>query len=226
MRERTACRLHGGKSLRGVASPSWRGTDLLSAVLPQRLRHRYVASLEDPNLLSLRRQIALTEARIMELAGQLTREDGTTPRARRTWEAFKSANRAQDPDRIREALNLLETAMAWEATQAEVWSELRKERELLRKLKDSENDVLLKEHYVISIERALALTAAMQGIFLKGLEQYVSNPTERQAVRRHVAAEYPRLVSGRGGAEDHAGERRVPAVLDVTPVHPAPTDPD
>lgn len=218
MHGRTACELHGGKSLRGLAHPRWNGKDL-TKVLPEGMRNDYVAALNDPELLSLRRQIGLTEARIIDLLRRLESHDGQLPvRAAKAWADLKVATNMPDTPagrmRRRLAFDAVDKAVSTEVTLAEAWKELRQERDLLRKLKDSENDVLLKEQYVISIERALAMTVAMQQIFVKALEQHVISPTERIAVRTTVAAEYPRLVSGRGGPPHGAGAAALELALD------------
>lgn len=211
------CKLHGGMASKGVAHHNFQGADPLSAILPPHLRGRYVAHLEDPELLSLRRQIALAESVVTDVAGQLARKEGAPPRAQRTWGGVKDALRSGDQAALRLALDAHDRAMASAHAEQEGRAELRRQQDLLRKLKDSENDVLLKEQYVISVERALALTAAMQVIFLKGLELHVQNPAERHAVRRHVAAEYPRLVGGRGGPADGAGADVLDAAVDPAP---------
>ncbi len=58
---RRVCRMHGGKSLSGFASPSYR-TGKWSADLPSRLAGRYQDAASDPELLSLRNSIALIES--------------------------------------------------------------------------------------------------------------------------------------------------------------------
>jgi hypothetical protein len=66
----TRCRLHGGKSLKSIAHPSFK-TGKHSKFLPQQLRRDYDATLHDPELLSLRDAIALTEARVVDLVQRL-----------------------------------------------------------------------------------------------------------------------------------------------------------
>ena len=63
---RTRCRLHGGKSLVGTACPHYR-SGRYSAYVPERLRERYEAAEDDAELLSLRSELALTDARLMDL---------------------------------------------------------------------------------------------------------------------------------------------------------------
>jgi hypothetical protein len=76
VRGRTRCRVHGGKTLVGSASPTYR-TGRYSKYVPERLRERYEAAEDDAELLSLRGEIALTDARLLDLLARVnTGESG------------------------------------------------------------------------------------------------------------------------------------------------------
>jgi hypothetical protein len=64
------CRFHGGASLIGVASPTFKH-GRYSKHLPTRLAARYAEALSDPQLLELRDEIALVGTRQTELLEQL-----------------------------------------------------------------------------------------------------------------------------------------------------------
>jgi hypothetical protein len=70
MRGRTVCLAHGGRTPRGAASPHFK-TGRYSRSLPGHLVAAYERALADPTLLSLRDEVALTDAMIAELLGQL-----------------------------------------------------------------------------------------------------------------------------------------------------------
>lgn len=79
------CNLHGGKSLRGIASPTYQGKGY-SKDMPTRLLDRYMAALDDPNMLSMSKEIAVVDARIGELLSQLdTGESGSM------WKALRAS---------------------------------------------------------------------------------------------------------------------------------------
>jgi hypothetical protein len=65
-RGREVCRMHGGATPRGMASPHWRGRGY-SKDLPTRLYERWEAGLNDPKLLELHSEIALIDARLGEM---------------------------------------------------------------------------------------------------------------------------------------------------------------
>lgn len=62
--------MHGGKSLSGVAAPHYAGAGR-SRVVPERWAESYQGAQEDPDLLSLRHDIAITDAQIDELVSKL-----------------------------------------------------------------------------------------------------------------------------------------------------------
>lgn len=70
---RQRCRMHGGATPRGIASPHFK-TGRYSRDLPTRLAARYAAALRDPKLLELRAEIALMDTRISDLLSQLEDE--------------------------------------------------------------------------------------------------------------------------------------------------------
>ena len=70
MKGRTVCLAHGGRTPRGVASPNFT-TGRYSRSLPGYLVADYKRAMHDLKLLSLRDELALTDAKIGGLLGQL-----------------------------------------------------------------------------------------------------------------------------------------------------------
>ena len=91
------CVMHGSKSPKGPASPTWKD-GRHSRVLPRRLLAAAEASLRDPNKLALEDELALIDARVNDIlkrvdsgeSGQLWRE------LRQTWRVYETARRAGD----------------------------------------------------------------------------------------------------------------------------------
>ena len=65
---REVCRLHGGATPRGIDSPHFKHGRYSKAV-PDRLIEQYEASRTDPDLITMRDDISLTDARIMDQIG-------------------------------------------------------------------------------------------------------------------------------------------------------------
>jgi hypothetical protein len=79
------CHMHGSKTPRGFGLPQTK-TGKYSKVLPLRLSARYNEALTNQDLLSLREDIAVTEARLTDL---LSRVD--SGESGQTWEALQRA---------------------------------------------------------------------------------------------------------------------------------------
>lgn len=72
--ENGRCRIHGGATPSGIALPQFR-TGRYSKALPGGLRERYEQALGDEELLSLRDEVALLDARIAETLDGLPSDD-------------------------------------------------------------------------------------------------------------------------------------------------------
>lgn len=83
MRGRNVCMSHGGKTPRGAASPHFK-TGRYSRSLPGHLVATYERALNDPRLLSLRDELALTDAMIAETLSQLD-DDSSEAKDRRVF---------------------------------------------------------------------------------------------------------------------------------------------
>ena len=75
---RNRCYHHGGATPRGIAAGSFK-TGKFSRDLPTRLAARYAEAAADPQLLDMRHEIALLDARILELVGSIDADDIGTP---------------------------------------------------------------------------------------------------------------------------------------------------
>ena len=103
------CRNHGGAAGRAAEGPlnaSYRHGrhSKLFQSLPVRYRDDYLAALNDPNVLSLEKEIALIDARLVELMERVQGSGGTWQQAQSTFEAVIAAMQKEDQAAIRTAL--------------------------------------------------------------------------------------------------------------------------
>jgi hypothetical protein len=100
------CRFHGGLTPRGPVSPHFK-SGKYSKFLPTRMLARYREAERDPELTSLRSELALVDARLMDLLTRVhSGESGVVWLALRTaHRAFKVAQRAGDVAQMRAALD-------------------------------------------------------------------------------------------------------------------------
>lgn len=150
------CRLHGGKSLAGPAHPNFKHGRASTVVrsLPDRLRRAFDASYEDGDILSMRTEIALSDARLAELVEKIdTRETGEA------WASAQEGLRdlryllAQRPDvdwdAVDQRMKHLRGIMSGALEDEKNWSALRRQVEHRRKLTDTERKLVeAKQAYV------------------------------------------------------------------------------
>jgi hypothetical protein len=125
------CRMHGGKSLAGIASGTYRHGNRSRYLknLPREWQASYRAALADPELTSLRGELAVQGEMIAELLRQLS--EGEAPPWGKAAEAlaeFEAAVAGKDTERFRVSLaalrQVIHTGAGAAAQQAEMWDQL------------------------------------------------------------------------------------------------------
>lgn len=158
---RTRCKLHGGATPQGIASPHFRGGKY-SGVLPQRLLSTYAKASADRELVGLREELQLTDVRLQELVGTLGEQPGT-----RAWAQVQSAVEnlreqiAAGPKERDEAIVELEALVAEAAREGAVWGEVYNVINLRRRLVDSEAKRLQRLHQMITVDQAMSMFAGI-----------------------------------------------------------------
>ena len=159
------CYLHGGASLSGIASPRFKH-GRYSKYLPPHLKARYQEALDDGELLALRDEIAVVNARISEIMDQLSRSEGGQLwlALQQNWAEFSTARSAGDNTGAASALIEIGQAIQRGATQQAIWAELLGVFEQRRRLVESERKRLVEMQQTITVERAMLLVGALQQI--------------------------------------------------------------
>jgi hypothetical protein len=97
-------------------------------VLPVGLREAYERAARDPDLMSLRGEITLLQARLMELAGRLGTGENTAlwPQLQAAWRVFVAASEARpvDPADVRAAQAEVERLVERGASAEAAWGDL------------------------------------------------------------------------------------------------------
>jgi hypothetical protein len=156
------CRLHGGASLTGTAHPRFK-TGRQSRYLPKRLLAVYQKSLADPDLLELRSELALIDARLSDLLRRVDLGEAGT-----LWRQFmdlfrdlQDAIRAKDVEGTSTALLELERIINRGNADQATWDEILKIVGERRKLTDTERKRLVDMQQYITHERAMVLISAL-----------------------------------------------------------------
>ncbi len=158
----TVCHIHGGKTPRGLALPQTKH-GRYSKDMPTRLLGRYQEAQADPELLALRDDVSLLDARISDVLGRVdTGESGAAWRqAQDAYHKFSRAMGGGDKDTIRDALYDLRIALDGGLADYAAWQDVRGLLDQRRRLVESERKRLVETHQMISSERAMVLIAAV-----------------------------------------------------------------
>jgi hypothetical protein len=159
------CRYHGGKSLGGIASPTFK-TGRYSKYLPTRLMSRYQEALRDPEALRLNSEIALIDARLQDVLRRVdSGEAGSLwDKALECFARFQKAMESRDAASIPEIQNAIaELYQVLKRGQSdwEAWKEVKDLVEARRRLVDSAIRHQVHAQQVLSLEQGMLLISAL-----------------------------------------------------------------
>lgn len=156
------CRMHGGSTPNGFGLPQTK-TGRYSKYLPGRMLEHYADAINDPELLNLRQEIALAEARITDLLSRVdSGESGELwQETREAWNRFREAHYAGLTDDEMEAVDELDYLLRRGQADYAVWHEVMVMIEQRRKLVESERRRLVDMQQMITAEQAMALVSAI-----------------------------------------------------------------
>ena len=179
------CRMHGGKSLRGIAHPQFKD-GRYSKDMPVRLLERYQAAIDDPELLNMRHEIALLQSRLSDL---LTRVD--TGESKSLWEKAKELavdiQKAIYNENYGAAIisaTLLDHTIGSGLTDFEAWEQIQSIVEQIRKLSESEQKRLVAAQQMITSEQAMTFVAAI----VDSVRRHVTDRNVLNAIQMDIAS--------------------------------------
>lgn len=191
------CNLHGGASLKGLDSPVLtHGRH--SKYLPARLQERYEEALADPDLISLRDEIALLDTRIAELVSGMDAAD-----SRELWEgvgvayaSLVAARKAKKWDQIDAALKTLGNLVRRGGDIWQTWHEIEDVVDRRRRLVEGERRRLVDLQQYVTAERVLLLFTVVANV----ITRRINDPDLVEAILGDCRA------LGLGGIQQHPGE--------------------
>ena len=191
------CRLHGGKSLGGLASPTFKH-GRYSRVLPARLAARYDEATTDPALLELRADVALLDARLADVLSRVdTGESGAL------WTTLQNhrrdvlaAKRVGDSVAQAVALNALLETVGQGHADYRAWQEIGALLEQRRKLVESERKRLVEAQQTLTVEKAMLLIGAISGIIKAHVHDRAILAAIGRDIEGLVSREDAAIVSG------------------------------
>lgn len=192
--ENGRCRVHGGMSPKGVASPHFK-TGRYSKWVPERLQDKYQTALGDANLLSLRDELALVDARLAELLGRVDKvghDKAWAGMLERVSEArgFVSSGNSSAALKI---LEEAEEALRRGVDDFAVWGEVNSQITLRARLAESERRRMVDLQQFVTAERAMMLIMSIS----ETIKRHVTDYATLSAISSDIA----RLVGPRVGDE-------------------------
>ena len=166
------CRLHGGKSLIGPASPTFKH-GRYSKVIPSNLGERYQQALADENLLALNEEIALFDARLGQLLSKVdTGEAGALWRkAKDEYKLLDQAIRDGDAAELKTHMANLGVLLGRGVSDYAAWDEIGKTVALREKLAASERKRLVETQVTLDLRTGQAFILRV----LQSVERHVED---------------------------------------------------
>ena len=170
------CRMHGGKHPKGMAHYNYK-EGKYSKALPQRMREAYQDAIDDPQLLEQRAQVAILDARLLDLLSRVdTGESGAL------WQALKERRLEQRAARMvgdiakqTAAINAILELIDRGHADYRAWSELQSVLEQRKRLIESERKRLVEMQQMVTSQQAMGLISAI-------IESVRRNVTDRAAL--------------------------------------------
>ncbi len=170
------CQVHGGKTPRGLASPNWKdGT--YSKYLPTNLKGRFDEAMSDPELVSLRGDLALYQVHLSERLERLA-----TGENRNLWQQLHASwvtfTTTPDDKRRAAALENIGRLIEAGADVERTWLDIYMTLEQRRKTAETEHKRLTAMDQMVTAEELVNVFAR----FTEGILRIVSNAQERAAL--------------------------------------------
>jgi hypothetical protein len=190
------CRYHGGLSPRGPAHPSFKHGRYSKALLHRHaLASAYEAAEADNQLLSIRAETALLQARAVELAERLGNGESGDRWAKllAAWREFQAAGRAKDAAAAQSALTTIGQLIESAGDDEQQWSELSRVIDKKSVLASREHQRLKDIAGYLPVSDALILFSSMVEAVRKRvtderLLREIANELEMIVCRSPVAA--------------------------------------
>lgn len=197
---KTRCRFHGGNARGGVLAPTFKD-GRYSKYIPTGLRERFELAEKDPELLSLREEILLTDSRVKELLESLETGESSS-----LWAILAGLvgtlrmkiNAGADVDDLDKTISAMEKVILKGGDQRETWAEIMTFIDSRRRLVEGERKRLVEMNQVITTEKALTLITALA-------QSVKANVTDKDALKR-ISRDLIRITEGHSSPLSQPGD--------------------
>lgn len=189
MVDRTRCRMHGGATPRGMASPHYRH-GRRARVLPARLQERYEAAAADQDLLSIRQDVALLSALIDDKL-EAWAESSQGPDWQQVFnqiDLIVSSFRVWDWTRSEAELRALAESVSERRAESQVVEEVRSLIDQRARLAAQEHRRLVDLHQVLTVEQVVTFASALAQIVREEVADVVAHQRVEERFSRLLSA--------------------------------------
>ncbi len=177
------CHLHGGKSLKGPASGTYRGKGYSRYFPGKKLGKIFARSFEDPELMRLRNDLAIVATRLVELIQSLNSGQSGTLR-KRLRKKYRELRRSRpNSAKFTKAINEIGELIECGSSNDSIWKEIGQQIELRRRLLDSETKRSLVADQVMTAEEVYMIGEAIGTVIRK----HVKDRQTLQKISEEVA---------------------------------------
>jgi len=181
---RSRCRLHGGKTPQGLDSPNT-SVGIYSKTLPANLLKRYMDRLNDPELLSLKGDVALTDVHLEDIANTLMASGTTWKQLKDELDKLNDALTSSDQDGAQSSFEACYRIVSDGAVEANRFRDLMEGQKHKRMLVDTERKLITEEANSVQLDQLIQ----MQRVILAIIHKYIVD----EATRYAVSEEFRRL---------------------------------
>ena len=199
MTGKAVCYHHGGKSPGGMAQPAYKH-GRYSKYLPARLMERFQQASDDPDILALRDDIALVDARLADLLGRVdSGESGEAwSQASAAFRALQGGMAKGDTPAMLAAINDLDSVIRRGLGDYAAWREVGILLDQRERLVRSERRRLVEMQQTMTVEQAMLLMGALAAL----VDEHVADRAAKAAISDGLR----RLMSVSGGQAGAEGE--------------------
>lgn len=185
--------MHNGKAASGIASTQFKH-GRYSKYIPDRLADRYHEAANDPEILELKNEIALVDARLADLLSRVDSGEARTlwDKARKATDKMLRAFESNDLGSMHVGILELDRLIGSGLADHDAWYEIHAVLDQRRKLAESERKRLVEADQMVKADKALTLATAL----LMAVKENVAD----RSVLSNIQASFNKLLNAESAA--------------------------
>lgn len=192
------CRVHGGNSPKGLASPNWE-TGRWSSYLQTGIGEKYKRAYSDPELLDRAADIALIDTRIAELVEGLenAKEKGYTWQdALNTFDDIRKAFQDDDPEEAQMLMNELGRKLRSGYNRETQWGKIQSALMKRNNIANSQENRLVKMQMLLAVEDQMMILDYLSSVIRDSIRKHVEERDKQQRILEEISSALRKLIHG------------------------------